>query len=148
MERFCRDALDRYAGRHLLAEFWGATVTESKSELETFLLNAAKISRSEPLGLSVHKFEPHGITGIVVLAESHISIHSWPEFGYAAIDIFTCGKKTRPHDALAYLKEIFSPSKVELKEIHRGDLKNAKSYIGEQSNIRERTYNRPSRLQP
>ncbi len=79
-----------YAGIHLVADFWFGKTVEDPKELETILLDAAKKARSTPLKFSVHKFEPQGITGLVLLAESHISIHSWPEIQYLAVDIFTC----------------------------------------------------------
>ncbi len=110
----------KYAGIHLLAEFWGGKIIEDSKKIEKILIGAAKKAKNTPLKVAIHKFNPHGITGVILLAESHIALHSWPEINYLAIDIFTCGEKAYPHKALDYLKEKFQPKKVEIKEIRRG----------------------------
>jgi S-adenosylmethionine decarboxylase proenzyme len=111
---------DRYTGIHLVAEFWYGKNIENPKELKKILLEAAKKANNTPLEVFIHKFSPQGITGVVLLAESHITIHTWPEFNYTAIDIFTCGKKARPYWAIKYLKKIFKPKKIKIKEIKRG----------------------------
>lgn len=111
---------DHYAGIHLIAEFWGGKIVEDKRELKNILVQAARESKSTALGVKVHKFLPQGIAGVVLLAESHISFHSWPEKKYAAVDIFTCGKNTDPFKALKYLRAEFQPKRVKVKEIKRG----------------------------
>lgn len=83
----------KYAGIHLIAEFWYGKIIEKPKELERILITAAKKAKNIPLKVSIHKFAPQGITGVVLLAESHIALHSWPELNYLAIDIFTCGEK-------------------------------------------------------
>lgn len=113
----------KYAGIHLIAEFWYGKIVENPKELKRILIKAVKEAQSTPLEIIIHKFDPQGITGIVLLAESHLSIHTWPEINYAAIDIFTCGKKSSPLKALNYLKKIFKPKKIEIKKIKRGFLK-------------------------
>jgi len=112
----------KYAGIHLIAEFWFGKAVEDKKELKKILIGAVKRAKNSPLEIAIHKFNPKGITGIVLLAESHIAIHSWTVFNYLAIDIFTCGNKANPYRALEYLKKIFKPKKVEIKEIKRGKL--------------------------
>ena len=109
-----------YAGIHLIAEFWGGKIIEDSKEIEKILIRAAKKGKNTPLKIAIHKFSPQGITGVVLLAESHIAIHSWPEYDYIAIDIFTCGMKAFPQKSLDYLKEVFQPKKIEAKEIKRG----------------------------
>ena len=111
-----------YAGTHLIAEFWHGKVKENVKDIKRILITAAKEANNTPLEVIVHKFSPYGLTGIILLAESHIAIHSWPEFNYLAIDIFSCGKKTNPQRALAYLKKEFCPRKIEVREIKRGKL--------------------------
>lgn len=113
----------KYAGIHLLAEFWGAKTIENSKKIENILISAARESGNTPLKVSIHKFSPRGITGVILLAESHIALHSWPEMDYLAIDIFTCGNKAMPQKALNYLKEKFQPKKVEIKKIKRGYFK-------------------------
>ena len=110
----------KYAGIHLLADFWGGKIIENSKEIERILIGATKKAKNIPLKVAIHKFNPQGITGVVLLAESHIALHGWPEFNYLAIDIFTCGDKAKPRRALNYLKKVFKPKKVEVKEIKRG----------------------------
>ncbi|KPJ73573.1 hypothetical protein AMJ48_01110 [Parcubacteria bacterium DG_74_1] len=110
----------KYAGIHLIAEFWHGENIESPKELKRILIEAAKRAKNIPLKISIYKFSPHGITGVILLAESHIALHSWPEINYLAIDIFTCGCQAIPHRALEYFKKEFKPKKVEIKEIKRG----------------------------
>ena len=112
----------KYAGIHLLAEFWGGKIIENSKEIEKILIGATKAAENTPLKITIHKFHPQGITGVILLAESHIALHSWPEFNYLAIDIFTCGDKAKPYKALNYLKKVFKPKKVVIKEIKRGIL--------------------------
>ncbi len=111
-----------YLGLHLIAEFWYGKKIESKKELKRILICAAKKAQSTPLKVSIHKFKPQGITGVILVSESHIALHSWPEYNYLAVDIFTCGKKSMPYKALEYLKEEFKPKKLQVREIKRGIL--------------------------
>jgi S-adenosylmethionine decarboxylase len=110
-------------GIHLIADFWFGKKIEDPKKLEKILINTAKEARNTPLKVSIYKFHPQGITGVILLAESHIAIHTWPEVNYMAIDIFTCGEKALPGRALRYLKKVFQPKKVETLEIKRGKLK-------------------------
>ena len=118
--KWAKEKNQKYAGIHLLAEFWGGKIIENSKEIERILIGATKKAKNIPLKVAIHKFNPQGITGVVLLAESHIALHSWPEFNYLAIDIFTCGGKAKPRRALNYLKKVFKPKKVEVKEIKRG----------------------------
>ncbi len=112
----------KYAGTHLLIEFWGSNVPQEPKNLERVLKKAALEANTDPLKTAIHKFEPQGITGVVILSESHISLHYWPEIGYTSLDVFTCGKKSKPYKALEYLKKAFTPQRVEVQEIKRGKL--------------------------
>ena len=107
-------------GTHLLVEFWNCTITEDPEKLKDILRKAAIQANSIPLESETHKFEPQGITGFIILADSHISVHTWPEKKYAAVDIFTCGKKSTPYVAIEFLKKQFNAEKVEIKEVKRG----------------------------
>ena len=78
-------------GRHMICEFWGASNLENAEHTEHALLRAVKAGKATLIKTVVHQFAPQGVSGVAVLAESHISIHTWPETGYAAIDYFTCG---------------------------------------------------------
>jgi len=110
----------KYAGIHLLAEFWYGKIIEDQKEIKRILIEAVKKAGNTPLKITIHKFQPQGITGIVLLAESHVAVHTWPEYNYVAIDIYTCGDKANPKKALEYLKKQFQPEKVEIKVIKRG----------------------------
>lgn len=110
----------KYAGIHLIVEFWGTKIIENSDKIKNILIKTAKESKNTPLGIKIHKFPLMGITGFILLAESHISIHTWPERKYVAIDIFSCGAKSEPWKGLEYLKKIFQPEKVRIREIKRG----------------------------
>jgi len=105
---------------HVTADFHSPKFTEDPQELERILYAAAKAANNTPLQVTVYKFPVQGITGVILLAESHIAIHTWPEHEYMAVDIFTCGKETRPIRALEYLKEVFQPKQVKIRHIRRG----------------------------
>lgn len=110
----------KHAGIHVVADFWNGKSIENPKALKDVLIKAAKAANATPLEISIHKFSPQGITGVVLLAESHIAIHSWPEYDYMAVDIFTCGDKSAPQKALDYLRQEFQPKKVDSKKINRG----------------------------
>lgn len=110
----------RFAGIHLLLEFWGATGLTDQEHISQALHKAAEAAGASVLKSFSHEFSPYGgVTAVVVLAESHISIHTWPERGYAAIDIFMCGD-ARPYDAISPLRMAFRPDKFEVAEHLRG----------------------------
>lgn len=111
-----------YTGIHLLVDFWASKNIKDPKEVEKILAAATKKANNNALNIFVHKFRPGGLTGIVLLAESHIAIHTWPEINYIAIDIFTCGQKAMPYKALEYLRKKLCPKKIKIKEIRRGKL--------------------------
>ena len=107
-------------GTHLLVELreCNAKILSNLKEVQTALINAAKIAEATIVEVAFHEFNPFGISGMVIIAESHLSIHTWPEYKYAAVDIFTCGNTIKPEKAVSYLIEKFqskNPSVVELK---------------------------------
>ena len=91
----------QWAGNHMLLEFWQCQNLNSEKIVKKALVESVAACRAELLSVSVHCFKPHGISGIAAIKESHISIHTWPEKRYAAIDIFTCGTKVKPFLAMA-----------------------------------------------
>lgn len=114
-----RDGL-RFAGTHLIVDLWDATSLDDLSLVEKALRDAADRAGATLLNIDLHHFSPNGgISGVAVLAESHISIHTWPEVSYAAVDIFMCGN-AEPHKAIDVLKEAFLPGTVTLAEHKRG----------------------------
>ena len=86
------------------------------------LVLAAKEASATIVDVSFHEFNPFGISGMVVIAESHLSIHTWPEYGYAAVDIFTCGDLIKPETAASYLIERFGSQNPSVVEMKRGIL--------------------------
>jgi len=84
------------------------------------MIKAARDVGATIVGESFHHFSPQGVTGILAIAESHISIHTWPEYGYAAADIFSCGTSFRPREAANKLIEVLECRNPEIKEIERG----------------------------
>ncbi len=110
----------RFAGTHLLVDLWGAVGLDDPQAIDSALRAAALAARATILHGHFHHFSPNGgVSGVLVLAESHISIHTWPERGFAAIDIFMCGA-CDPYDALPALKSAFRPERMLLGEQRRG----------------------------
>ena len=110
----------RFAGTHLLIDLWGASGLDSLDNVEQALRGAATAAGATILNVDLHHFEPNGgISGVVVLAESHISIHTWPERNFAALDVFMCGD-CNPYKGLPVIKAHFKPEHVHLAEHKRG----------------------------
>ncbi len=119
-DHFIRKDGVEYAGTHLLVELWGAVNLADVAGIETALLDGARKAGATVLHSYMHPFgEGMGVSGVVVLAESHISIHTWPERGYAAIDLFMCGKAD-PYKAIPALKLAFAPNAIQVSESKRG----------------------------
>lgn len=107
-------------GTHIIADFWSGRVIENKRELRVLLTKAARKGKNTPLKFALHKFSPQGITGVVLLAESHIALHTWPEFEYTSVDIFTCGKNSKPEESLKFLQKELLPKRMQVKKVKRG----------------------------
>jgi S-adenosylmethionine decarboxylase proenzyme len=107
-------------GRHLILELWGCCNLNSSQVVERALREVVQACDLTLLDLKVYPFTPVGITGVAVVAESHVMVHTWPEHGYAAVDVFTCGDQAHPEAALPALRECFSPERVQVMEISRG----------------------------
>jgi S-adenosylmethionine decarboxylase len=97
-----------------------AKTLRSLREVQDALVNAAKIAEATIVEVAFHEFNPFGISGIVVIAESHLSIHTWPEYKYAAVDIFTCGNILKPERAVRYLIERLQSKNPSVVEVKRG----------------------------
>lgn len=110
----------KYAGTHLILDLHGAENLSDFTVVTTALLDAAKAIGATVLDVNTHYFQPQGgVTGVALLAESHISIHTWPENSYAAIDIFVCGK-LNPTKAIEVFDRAFHPTQMKHTEILRG----------------------------
>lgn len=109
-----------YAGTHLILDLYGATNLSNLEAITQALYNAAIVIGATVLNIQTHYFEPQGgVTGVAMLAESHMSIHTWPEIQYAAIDIFVCGNLD-PTLAIDTFKSLFRPTDVQYSELKRG----------------------------
>lgn len=110
-----------YTGTHLLADLTGCTGLDDAARVEAALRAGVEASGATLIDLNVHHFgEGHGVTGVALLAESHISIHTWPEHGYAAVDIFLCGASNDLDAALRALTERLEAQGCEERRIARG----------------------------
>ena len=115
------DNFSNFQGNHLLLEVYGCNREKLNDELflRCQLNSAAKLANASVLNIVSNKFEPYGVTAIALLAESHLSIHTWPESQYSAIDIFTCGRNMKPKLASQFLIESLEASNHLLKTIAR-----------------------------
>ncbi|MEQ8525651.1 adenosylmethionine decarboxylase [Gracilimonas sp.] len=109
-------------GRQILVEFYDCESAKINDVeyIEEAMLSATKAARATIISHNFHKFSPYGVSGMVVIAESHVAIHTWPEYNYAAVDIFTCGDTIDPWIIQEYLKEAFGSQNVSSMEMKRG----------------------------
>jgi len=109
-------------GRHLLLELFDCD-PDAINNLETVkgaLVETARRAQATIVDVVFHEFNPFGISGVVVIAESHLSIHTWPEYRYAAVDIFSCGDVLQPEVAATYLVEQFAAERTSVVDVQRG----------------------------
>jgi len=109
-------------GRHVLAEMYGCDpgALDSVEMVRQIMVDAATKAGAEIREVAFHKFSPQGVSGVVVISESHLAIHTWPEYGYAAVDVFTCGEKVDPWEAMDAIAEAFRSRQVTASEMKRG----------------------------
>jgi S-adenosylmethionine decarboxylase len=109
----------RCAGVHLIIDLNGAKRLDDIDHIEATLRRCVEAARATLLHIHLHHFKPNGVSGVAVLAESHISIHTWPDAGYAALDVFMCGAAD-PDGCVPVLREAFGATRVGVNEILRG----------------------------
>ncbi len=109
-------------GVHLLVELVGCDPERIRfiEAVEPVLLEAVRESGASYIGHTFHQFQPEGVTGVVLISESHFGLHTWPEFKYASFDILTCGKKMNPYAAIEIVANGFKASQTIVKEFPRG----------------------------
>jgi S-adenosylmethionine decarboxylase len=109
-------------GSHCILELYGCppAALDDKDAILDSLRQAARRAHSTLIHEVAHRFEPQGVTALALLAESHISLHTWPELGYAACDVFTCGEHATPEDACLHLAEALGAERYELQRLPRG----------------------------
>lgn len=111
-------------GQHLLLELYGCEfqLIDNLEHVRQALLHAAELVSASIIGVTSHKFQPHGVTVVVAIAESHISIHTWPEYGYAAVDVFTCSAEPLTMEVQDFLIRSFGAQDATSVELKRGVL--------------------------
>ncbi len=109
-----------FAGTHLIIEVMKGTGLDCEERIQNAFRKCVEVCGATLLHIHTHKFSPQGVSGVAVLAESHISVHTWPEIGYGAFDVFMCGD-AEPWRAVGVLKEAFATDHVEVRELLRGE---------------------------
>jgi S-adenosylmethionine decarboxylase len=109
-------------GIHLLIELWSCNreKIDNRKYLETIMAQAAEVAGATVLKIAFQDFNPQGVSGVVVIAESHLTIHTWPEHGYAAVDIFTCGSSVDPWKATGFLRQELEAEDMQVRDFQRG----------------------------
>ncbi len=110
-------------GRHVIAELWGCNLNKMNDlkYVEKMMVDAALESGAEIREVAFHKFAPMGVSGVVIISESHLTIHSFPEHGYASIDVYTCGDRIDPNVAAEYISKQLEATKIESMKVVRGE---------------------------
>lgn len=110
-------------GRHVAMDAWGVPfdLLNNAEELKKYMIQAAESCGASVLSVQAQKFDPQGVTVLVMLSESHLSIHTYPEKGFAALDCYTCGHTVDPQIAIDYMIEYLQPSQAFAKVLKRGD---------------------------
>ncbi|UWQ48191.1 adenosylmethionine decarboxylase [Leisingera caerulea] len=119
-DHFIRKDGKVFAGTHLIIEVMKGTGLDCEERIQNAFRKCVEVCGATLLHIHTHKFSPQGVSGVAVLAESHISVHTWPEIGYGAFDVFMCGD-AEPWKAVGVLKEAFSTDMVEVRELLRGE---------------------------
>jgi S-adenosylmethionine decarboxylase proenzyme len=114
-------------GHQLAIELYGCDpgVLDDVDSISRHMLGAAAAAGATVVGHSFHRFSPQGVSGVVIIAESHLAVHTWPEHGYAAVDLFTCGTKLRAEQAVQHLREALGAQGIEVTQLSRGVLPHA-----------------------
>ncbi len=114
----------RSLGHQIVAEFYSCNqgLLNDVNFIKDTMVEAARSSGATIVTQTFHRFLPHGVSGAVIIAESHLTIHTWPEHGYAAVDLFTCGDTVSSESAFTYLRKALQAKQVSTMEIHRGQI--------------------------
>ncbi|MFC7061562.1 adenosylmethionine decarboxylase [Halobacillus seohaensis] len=109
-------------GRHVIAELWDCNEDKlnDMNYIEQVFVDAALKAGAEIREVAFHKFAPHGVSGVVIISESHLTIHSFPEHGYASIDVYTCGDRIDPNVAAQFIVDALEAGRNETVEVPRG----------------------------
>lgn len=107
-------------GRHVLVELWEAVNLDRPDTIEEALVETVRATGGTLLDVRVIPFPGGGASGVAIIAESHVTIHTWPEYGYAGVDLFTCGPTMNMEAGVEMLKKYFSPQRIQVAEVRRG----------------------------
>jgi S-adenosylmethionine decarboxylase len=115
---------NKVLGNHMLVEFYNCDqrILDDTDGIARHMNEAARICGATIVQSTFHRFQPHGVSGVVVISESHLAIHTWPEYGYASVDLYTCGDTVDPMKAYEYLKAVFNAKEAEVQTLKRGHL--------------------------
>ncbi|MGR3759300.1 adenosylmethionine decarboxylase [Roseobacteraceae bacterium NS-SX3] len=119
-DHFIRKDGKVFAGTHLIIEVMKGTGLDCEERIQNAFRKCVEVCGATLLHIHTHKFSPQGVSGVAVLAESHISVHTWPEIGYGAFDVFMCGD-AEPWKAVDVLKTAFDTDDVQVRELLRGE---------------------------
>lgn len=125
LQAFEQDGVEEVnLGQHVLAEFFECdpNILNSIDKVEKYMVDAALECGATIVQKCFHMFNPYGVSGVVIISESHLAIHTWPELGYAAVDLFTCGDKCDPKISYEFLKKKFHCQNATFTELKRGIL--------------------------
>jgi S-adenosylmethionine decarboxylase proenzyme len=111
-------------GKSFTVDLYGCQydILDDKTKVQELLETAAKKAKATVLNVYTHRFAPQGITCLVAISESHIAIHTWPEYNFASVDIYTCGNEAMPDNAKDHIIEVLQPQRQEIKELSRGNV--------------------------
>ena len=117
-------------GRHILIEFYNCDeeILKNPTLIKEHMNEAARIANATIVESVFHHFNPYGVSGAVIISESHLAIHTWPEYGYAAVDVFTCGDKIDSWTAFKFLEDVFKSDRSESIEVPRGMVDKIRNY--------------------
>ena len=117
-------------GRHILVEYYNCDreILKDHELIEKFMCEAAERANATIVTSCFHKFNPWGVSGAVIIQESHLTIHTWPEYGYASVDLYTCGDTVNPWDGFNYLEDVLRAGRSESTEIARGMVEKIKQF--------------------
>ncbi|HIE05976.1 MAG TPA: adenosylmethionine decarboxylase [bacterium (Candidatus Stahlbacteria)] len=109
-------------GHHYIVEASGCNpkIIGSVESVQQIMVKAAEAAKVHVWSISFHRFQPKGVSGVVVISESHLSVHTWPELGYVALDIYTCGSNSNPEAAVEYALKEFGADELHITEMTRG----------------------------
>lgn len=135
LQAFEQDGVEEVnLGQHVLAEFFECdpNILNSIDKVEKYMVDAALECGATIVQKCFHMFNPYGVSGVVIISESHLAIHTWPELGYAAVDLFTCGDKCDPKVSYEFLKKKFHCQNATFTELKRGILNKNTMKVSEQ----------------